>query len=229
MGVAAARLTRVAKPTALGAARVVPVVAMGAGLLAMVLGVTGAPVAAQGASPVVAALEAYGTGTVTFSITPVSSAPSGAWVSIMDPVTGYVFTKSFESQALVAGQATHITVPLNLPQGQILTGFNSFVEIPAQGDQAVVLAAETQAVPPPPIPFIPPPNIPPPIPNVPPTKPPTPPTPTVIPSVPPHGGSSHITVVLPKTGAGSAMEFIGALLFLAGGLGLVLRPRRHRA
>jgi|GEM_PF-6100438 len=212
------------------AKRAVPYVALGAGALAMALGLAAGPAAADGSSSVVTALQSYGNGTVTYTVTPVTSAPSGAWVSIMNPTTGFAFTpRTFVNTPLVAGQPTNITVPLTIPGGSVLQGFN-FLEIPAGGNQAVVLAAETQAVTPiVPPPVVPPPTVPPTITTIPtPTPHPTStPTPIPIPSVPPKGGSSQQTVTLPKTGAGPTLEIVGLLLFVAGGLLLVLRPRQH--
>ncbi len=212
------------EPSAEAVRRFVPWVAMGTGLLVMALGIGTATVGAQSPSSVVAALQSLGAGTVTFSVTPVVSAPSGAWVSIMDPITGATFTHAFDSAPLVAGQSTSLTVPISLPSGTSISGFTSFVEIPQNGSQSVVLAAETQPFAPPPIPFVPPPGGPTPIPTVPPVTSTTTPntsgtSSTPIPSVPNK-------VTLPKTGAGPAMEVIGVLLFLTGGLLLAIRPRR---
>lgn len=205
------------------AVRGLPGLLLGAGVISMAVGLTAFPVAASG-STITTALEQYGNGSVTFSVTPVTSAPAGAWVSIMNPTTGYVFTpRTFVTTPLVAGQATTITVPLTVPAGSVLQGFN-FIESPSGSGQSVVLAAETQAVTPPTI--VPPPIVPPP--TVPPITTVTTTPPTVpIPSVPPKGGSSQQGTVLPKTGAGPTLEIVGLLLFLAGGLLLALRPRQR--
>ena len=209
--------------------RGVPSVLLGAGVVAMAMGALASPVAADG-STITTALQQYGNGTVTFSVTPVTSAPGGAWVSIMNPTTGYVFTpRTFVGTPLVAGQPTTITVPLTVPGGSVLQGF-SFLESSAGSGQSVVLAAETQAVTPPtivPPPIVPPPTVPPitTVTTTPPTVTTSPPT-VPIPSVPPKGGSSQQGPVLPKTGAGPTLEIVGLLLFLAGGLLLSLRPKR---
>ena len=223
--------------------RGVPAAMMGVGALAMTVGLLAPSVAAQAPQSITAALTAYSSDTVTIQLTPVASSPNGAWVSIMNPTSGATYTHAFVNQALMAGKQTTITVPVALPGGTFLPGFSSFLEIPASGTQAVVLAAETDTTTPPPIPVPPPtPQTPlstPPIPSTPPTTytkvtpPPTytkvtPPTKTTstTPSVPVPSVPPSRTVTLPKTGAGPWLEIGGVLLFLAGGFLLVLRPRR---
>lgn len=215
--------------------RAVPAAMMGAGALAMMVGFLAPSASAQTPESITAALSAYTSNTVTIQLTPIASSPNGAWVSIMNPTSGATYTHAFVNQALVAGKSTTVTVPITLPGGTLLPGFSSFLEIPSSGNQAVVLAAETQPTGSVPIP-VPPPSpsggnrlSTPPIPSTPPTTytqvPPTKTgasTPTVpVPSVP-----ATRTVTLPKTGAGPWLEIGGVLLFLAGGFLLVLRPRR---
>ena len=205
-----------------------PALALGAGVVCLALGALALPAGAQSPSAVVAALESYGAGTVTFSVVPLYPAPAGAWVSIMNPQTGAVYTHAQISETLTSGTSATVSVPISLPTGFVLNDFSSFLEIPAGAGQPVVLAAETIPAPLPPIPFTPPPT--------PFTPTPTPtPTPTTlqIPSVPKGsttppstGGSSLHKVVLPKTGAGPGLEIAGVLLLLAGGFMMVVRPRR---
>lgn len=203
-----------------GMKRSLPVITMGAGAVLLAAGLVVPAVAAQGPETVAAALEAYSNTSVTFTVTPAyaTTASVGAWVSIMDPNTGTVYSHTKVNQALTSGTPATITVPIsNLPADERIASFTSFVEIPGSSTQAVVLAAETIPQGLPPIP-IPPPHTPPPIPSPPPT------SSTVTP--PGGGGTTTTTVVLPKTGAGPALEVGGVLLLLAGGLMLVVRPRR---
>lgn len=216
--------------------RAVPAAMMGAGALAMTVGFLAPSASAQTPESITAALSAYTSNTVTIQLTPIASSPNGAWVSIMNPTSGATYTHTFVNQALVAGKQTTVTVPVALPGGSFLPGFSSFLEIPASGTQAVVLAAETKPTASIPIP-IPPPGpthhtslSTPPIPSTPPTTytkvtPPTKTTSTT-PSVPVPSVPASRTVTLPKTGAGPWLEIGGVLLFLAGGFLLVLRPRR---
>lgn len=208
---------------------------MGAGALAMMVGFLAPSASAQTPESITAALSAYTSNTVTIQLTPIASSPNGAWVSIMNPTSGATYTHAFVNQALVAGKSTTVTVPITLPGGTLLPGFSSFLEIPSSGNQAVVLAAETQPTGSVPIP-VPPPSPPggnrlstPPIPSTPPTTytqvPPTK-TGSTTPTVPVPSVPATRTVTLPKTGAGPWLEIGGVLLFLAGGFLLVLRPRR---
>lgn len=189
---------------------------LGMGAASMALGVVVGGAAAQAPSAVVAALEAYSTNSITFTVVPAFSAGPGAWVSIMNPNTGAVYAHSQISTTLSAGTSTTISVPATLPSGTKLTGFSSFLEIPGSATQSVVLAAETT-----PLTF-------PPLLSSSSSSTPTPPIPSVPPSstsVTPKGGSGNHTVTLPKTGAGPFLELAGVVLLVAGGLLLVLRPK----
>ena len=187
-----------------------------AGALALAPAVLAAPPAGTHVA-ITAALSAVAKGRTTLTFTPKVSSKTGAYVAVFEQGKGKGSTtvlvpQTREPQALTAGtKATYTGLPIDAPNKTAFKSVTAYEQ--TAYNKAVLVAVYAQ-----------------------PAKGLLLPPPGPVPSGG-HGGSgkggngslggAQTAAQLPKTGAGPAMEVLGALLLVGGGVLAVVRPKRR--